>query len=183
MNEHYDILEELTQAAPVHGLEFILIGGHAVNAHGYSRSTVDVDLLIAAETLTRWSSLLRERGYVPIHRTKAFAQFEPEVGEGFRVDLMLVDNGTYGKLREGSQMLRYARARLRVAGVLHLIALKLHALHQPERAADGKDFYDILNLVRKNRIDVSSVEFTGILDRYATESIRGRLEREFGGSL
>lgn len=154
-----------------------------MNAHGYSRSTVDVDLLIAGETLSRWESLLRERAYVPIHRTKAFAQFEPEAGEGFRVDLMLVDEGTYAKLRQGSEILMYGRAKLRVAGVLHLIALKLHALRQPERAAEGKDFYDILNLIRKNGIDTGSEEFDGILRRYATDATRQRLERELRGSL
>jgi len=183
MNDHFDILEELARSAPRHGLDFILIGGHAVNARGYSRTTVDVDLLIPAEALTRWDSLLRESGYKAIHRTKAFAQFEQAVGEGFRVDLMLVDEGTYGKLHQGSEVLQYGPTKLRVAGVLHLIALKLHAIRQPERAAEGRDYYDILNLVRQNGIDLGSAEFIVIMKRHGSDAIRERLERDLQGSL
>ena len=40
-----DIFQRLRAVADAHSLEFLLIGGHAVNAHGYARTTLDVDLL------------------------------------------------------------------------------------------------------------------------------------------
>jgi len=61
---------------------------------------------------------------------------------------------------------------------LHLVALKLHATRTWERAVQGKDFYDILNLIRTSRMDTTSAEFREILDRYATPRIKERLLRD-----
>ncbi len=40
---------------------------------------------------------------------------------------MLVDSSTFTKVSTGSELLVYGDRSVRVAGVLHLIALKLHA--------------------------------------------------------
>ena len=57
---------------------------------------------------------------------------------------MLVDDSTFSKLVAGSEMLQYDDRQVRVAGVLHLVALKLHATRGLRRAMQGKDYYDIL---------------------------------------
>jgi hypothetical protein len=54
------------------------------------------------------------------------------------------------------------------------IALKLHATRTWDRAVKGKDYLDILNLIRIHKVDTTSQEFLEILNRYATESIRER---------
>ena len=59
----------------------------------------------------------------------------------------------------------------------HLIALKLHAMKNPERLRQGKDLLDILNLVSLCKIDIEGQEFQGILDRYANEEIRNLVLR------
>ena len=74
--------------------------------------------------------------------SRAFAQLEPEAGDGFRIDLMLVDSPTYAKIAAGSELLPYGDRDIRVAGVLHLIALRLHATRTSTRAVQGKDYYD-----------------------------------------
>jgi len=43
--EHHDILQALLQ----HGVDFILIGGYAVNYYGYNRSTGDMDIWISPD--------------------------------------------------------------------------------------------------------------------------------------
>ncbi len=169
------IFQTATRAAQADGREFILIGGHAVNAHGYARTTLDFDFLIPAVDLGAWKDLLAGLGYQPIRETKAFAQFEPVGGGGFRVDLMLVNDATFAKLMAGSEIRSYGGCEIRVAGVLHLIALKLHATRTWDRAVQGKDYYDIFNLIRINHINPGSPEFQTILDRYATPSIKERL--------
>ena len=50
-----------------------------------------------------------------------------------------------------------------------------------DRAVQGKDYYDILNLIRIHKLDTTSQEFLEILDRYATESIRERLLSDIKG--
>jgi len=169
------IFQTATRAAQADGREFILIGGHAVNARGYERTTLDFDFLIPGADLPAWKKILSGLGYHPIHETKAFAQFEPVGGGGFRLDLMLVDDATFAKLLAGSEVRSYGDCEIRVAGVLHLIALKLHATRTWDRAVQGKDYHDILNLIRVNRIDTGAPEFQAILNRYATPSIRERL--------
>jgi hypothetical protein len=181
MSDELDIFQICVDAAAAAGLDFLLIGGHAVNARGYERTTLDFDFLIASRSLRAWSTLLETSDYrliPPEGGIKAFAQFEPRQGEGFRVDLMLVDDATFAKLLAGSEWLDYGRRRVRVIGVLHLIALKLHALHSESRAAQEKDYFDILALVRRNHIDTASPEFEEILARYATDSTRERLCRD-----
>ena len=134
-----ELIERLTSEAGKRGLEFLLIGGHAVNAHGYERTTLDFDFMVRAADLEVWKAVLSGLGYHPIHETKAFAQFEPVGGDGFRIDLMLVDAPTFVKLIAGSELVTYGGCRIRVAGVLHLIALKLHATRTWDRAVQGKD--------------------------------------------
>jgi len=178
-----NIFETAARAAQAANREFILIGGHAVNARGYQRTTLDFDFLIPAGDLTSWKTVLSGIGYHPIHETKAFAQFEPVGGGGFRFDLMLVDDATFAKLMAGSEVRAYGGCEVRVAGVLHLIALKLHATRTWDRAVQGKDYYDILNLIRINQIDTEAPEFQEILNRYATPSIRDRLLSDLNRSV
>ena len=178
MSDEPDIFQLLVDRANAARLEFILIGGHAVNARGYARTTLDFDFLIAAADLPAWRTLLAELGYTLVHQVEAFAQFQPAAGDGFRIDLMLVEPPTYGKIAAGSEMLAYGDRTVRVAGVLHLIALKLHATRTWTRAVQGKDYYDIVNLIRLHRVDTGATEFREILNRYASATIRERLLRD-----
>jgi predicted nucleotidyltransferase len=174
-NRMTEIFQNCVDAADRAELAFLLIGGHAVNARGYQRTTLDLDLLIPAADLSRWKTLMAEIGYESIHETKAFCQFKPMEGEDFRIDLMLVNQPTFGKLLAGSERIKYGHRQIQVVGALHLIALKLHATRTRDRAVQGKDYYDILNLIRLNNINTNSTEFQTILDRYASPSIRERL--------
>lgn len=92
-----------------------------------------------------------------------------------RVDLMLVDDSTYAKLRSAIRQLNYGSMPLQVVAPLHLIALKLHALRDPARALEEKDFHDILSIIRTQKLDIQAAEFLEILNRYATDEIRNRL--------
>lgn len=184
MPDDRDIFQICVDGAAAAGLDFLLVGGHAVNVRGYQRTTLDFDFLIASRDLLPWVEILSSAGYGLITpEIKAFAQFSPQEGENFRVDLMLVDDSTFAKLLAGSEWLDFGSRRIRVISVLHLIALKLHALRSEDRRALGKDYFDILNLIRLNGVDIRSPEFEGILDRYATESIRQRLFRDIDEPL
>jgi len=94
---------------------------------------------------------------------------------------MLVDPPTFEKLSRGSEEKLYGDRQIKIASILHLIALKLHATRTWDRAVQGKDYYDILNLIRIHKLDTTSQEFLEILDRYATESIRERLLSDIKG--
>ncbi len=172
MNE---VFEAFVDAADSEGRRFVLIGGHAINAHGYERTTLDFDFLVLSADQDQWKKIMASLGYAPIHETQAFIQFARDAESAMRVDLMLVSESTFEKLYLASESKSYGGKLIRIASALHLIALKLHATRTWNRAVQGKDYYDILSLIQIHRIDTSSDEFQQILTRYATDSIRERL--------
>ena len=172
-----DVFQILQMAAESRGLDFLLIGGHAVNAHGYARTTLDVDLLARESQREEWKRCLAEVGYRLIHETTVFAQFDPVHPGEMNLDLMFVDEPTFAKLLAGKTSLPVGGSVLPVAGVLHLIALKLHALRSETRS-EGKDFYDVVNLMRLHQIDPTEASAHEILERYATTDLRQRLLAE-----
>lgn len=174
-----DIFTEIARASSEKDLPCLLIGGHAVNAYGYARTTLDVDLLIPEGALAGWMGMLDGLGYRCFHETDAFAQYSPPEGSSeFPVDLMVVGEDTYAKLATNAEAHTLGNQEFSLPRVLDLIALKLHALHSPARAAKGRDLPDILALARRHGIEPTDHDFQDILARYAPEEIRAEIERQ-----
>lgn len=55
--------------------------------------------------------------------------------------------------------------------------MKLHALRSPHRLADGVDLQDVRHLIKTAKVDTAGREFTEILERYATDTVRERIFR------
>jgi hypothetical protein len=171
---------KIARAASGAGVDFLLIGGHAVNAYGYQRTTLDIDLLVSEVQLEAWKGVLASLGYVLGHETSAFVQFaEPPGSEEFPIDLMVVDAPTFQRLASGSTSRRFGDVDLRIPRVIDLIALKLHALRSPARAARGKDLPDILELMRECGLHPSDPQLAAVIERYASEATRAELRRTF----
>ena len=75
------------------GIPYAVAGGMALAAHGFVRTTVDVDLLVSAEGLSAVHHALERLGYVPHDRIVDFASPDafrpqatdlPEVAEHFQ---------------------------------------------------------------------------------------------------
>jgi Nucleotidyl transferase AbiEii toxin, Type IV TA system len=173
----------LAALAAAEGLETVLVGGNAVNLFAYSRTTFDVDLLVREQDAERWLAFFKARGYAISRRTPNFIRlrFAADPSGALPVDLMLVTEETYRKIQ--SESLRRDLGNdltLAIPSVLHLIAMKLHALHNAQRVERGADLQDVRHLIKTARIDISSPAFTAILDRYATDEIRRLIQSEFG---
>ncbi len=172
------IFEHIAAAAERERLDVLVIGGHAVNAYGYTRTTLDVDFLVAVEAFPGWRTIFESAGYRWAGQTETFARLDPPVTEppSLPVDVMLVSTETFSKLYAGRQLLDFGGTLLPVPKPLNLIALKLHAMRHPERFKKGKDLPDILNLISICKIDPLSGEFLDILSRYASDETRSLLE-------
>lgn len=59
-------LRSIAQQLGSLGVEYAVIGGMALVAHGYDRTTVDVDILISAKGLDAARKALEGRGYLPV---------------------------------------------------------------------------------------------------------------------
>jgi len=64
MNEGkvHSTLKRLSQNLDDEGIPYVVIGGMALNLWGYSRETVDVDLLLTGEGLERYRDKFLGRG-------------------------------------------------------------------------------------------------------------------------
>ncbi len=165
-----ELIERLTSEAGKRGLEFLLIGGHAVIQHGYQRMTVDVDFLCRAGQREVWGGLVEQYGYKMYSEANAFTQFSGKPGWP-KVDLMFVDDSTFEKLERES----VRKGNLHVPSPRHMVALKLHAAKSPTRSEPEKDWGDIEALIKLHRLDPDDPDFRDIICRYGGKESLARI--------
>ena len=178
MSSAPDIFAAVAAASARQNLPLLVIGGHAVNAYGYVRTTLDADFLVCADDFPAWRRVFEDFGYRWQGQTDAFAKLSPPETEppSLPVDMMLVNRETFQKLQEGRRELEFGPTRLAVPQPLHLIALKLHAMKNDERRRLGKDLPDILQMIQLCGIDPKSEVFTEVVERYANVQTRNLLK-------
>src|SRR5437588_13118675 len=142
MQAAFDLLAKCSQP-------FLIVGWHALVAHGVVRQTIDIDCLIIAEDEGAFAAGLKEGGYVSMARTENFARYAGKSSDMPEIDILFVDRSTFKKLQEAAIPLHRAKHEFLVPGLAQLIALKLHAIrNQPQREA--RDLHDIAELLRLN---------------------------------
>ncbi len=87
----YETLRRLVEELDAQGLDYALIGGLALVAHGYRRFTEDVDILMTPEALQAFRERFVGRGYLPSFSgaTKTFR----DTRTGVRIEI--VTTGEY----------------------------------------------------------------------------------------
>jgi hypothetical protein len=162
------------------GLSYLVIGGHAVNAYGEPRATLDVDFLVRKDDRARWQELLKGEGFKLMRDESTFLQFSPPYGIEWRLDLMLVNSATFEKLTAKSRIVEMLGIKTRVPTVEHLIALKLHALKHGPQERFEKDFGDVLTLTRNSGLDPKSESYRQLFDQFGTVELYERLLERLG---
>jgi hypothetical protein len=174
----------LAANAEAEGLETILVGGNAINLHAYFRTTFDIDLLVREADVELWVFFFQEHGYAVFNRSLNFVRLRsaPDPAAALPIDLLLADKQTFDKILEQSRRCDIGNGlRLAIPSPLHLLAMKLHSLRNPERLEHGVDLLDVKHLIKTAKIDIFSKEFRDIVDRYATDSVRARILPEVTG--
>jgi hypothetical protein len=144
----YDTLRRLAARLGEAGLEYAVIGGMALVAHGYRRFTEDVDLLMTPETLQRFKERFLGLGYVPAF-TGASKSFR-DANTGVKIEV--VTTGEYpgdGKPKPVSfpdpATSRQEREGLWVITLEKLIELKLASgLSASGRLRDLSDVQELI---------------------------------------
>lgn len=151
-----DLLQSLSDAR----IQYVLIGGLAVQLHGFLRATFDIDLVLAMtdENLARFIGVARDYGLVPAipvpieslanasqidqrHREKgmlAFSLRETKAGGGV-VDVIVRPEVSFEKLIGNAVMGELSGRRIPIASIDDLLTMK-HAANRP------KDLLDIAAL-------------------------------------
>ena len=166
-----NIFEMLDREPRQCGLPFLIIGGHAVNAYGYSRLTKDLDILIRREQRAEWLAVLGENGFSIKRDAGNFLRLSPPADCKWPLDLMLVNESTFANISRDSQEIEIGQWKFRVPSLDGLFALKFHALKQKIRERGYKDLLDILELARCNGIDVRSQRVKSICEKFGSPKI------------
>ena len=156
------------------GIPYVVIGGMALNLWGYSRETVDVDLLLTREGLERFRDRFVGRGYVLAFpgASKTFRNAETKVkvevitageypGDGKPKPVVFPDPST----------VRFNRDGFWIVTLEKLIDLKLASgLSAPHRMKDLVDVQELIGILKL------PLELTDHLD----ESVRAEYQRLWG---
>jgi predicted nucleotidyltransferase len=171
-----NLIATIDKEAKARGLPYLIVGGYAVIAHGYPRVTFDLDLAIRRSQQEEWLRLVQRLGYSVFHDGGAFLQLtSPE--ERWPLDLMLLNDGTFEKLHGQAVAQDIGEVRVPIVSLLHLIALKVHALKNTRTHRFLKDFQDVTELVTRNKINLASPELQEIFERYGTPELYGKISR------
>ena len=169
------IISAIVEAAKQNGLRFLVIGGHAVAHHHYSRTTEDTDLMISNVDRDRWIATITTLGQELFHDGGNFLQFKPVQGDGWRLDLMLVNRETFQKMLEASGTGTLEGIDVVMPSLSHLLAMKLHALKNAAGIRILKDMNDVVHLLVNNQVDVRSEEFRQLVLKHGTQEIYDKL--------
>ncbi len=167
------LLSLVDEACREAGTRWAVIGGIAMNAYGYARTTADFD--IAAEETFRRALLevLLGKGFEAVHDVEAFTNLlhpEPALG---RLDVMWLEGATAERV--------FARARglpgpggvrVPVPAPEHLVAMKVRSIQsRPTRVfRDGADLQHLLSLA-----EIDHDEVRGYFQRAGLDELYGRL--------
>jgi predicted nucleotidyltransferase len=157
------------------GLPFLLIGGHAVAHHHYSRTTEDTDILVSVDHREAWLNLAGRLGLKVFHDGGTFLQLTPGGSGVWRLDLMLVNATTFAKMVAAAVSGKLEGQTVQVVALDHLLALKFHALKHTRGTRGLKDMDDVVNLVLNNRVDVKAPAFRELVLKYGTAELYERL--------
>ena len=170
------VFQAISQKASEAGLPFLVIGGYAVMAHGFVRATDDLDLLVQSSRRDQWRQLLAGLGMKVYREAPAFMQFDPPPGGRLPVDLMLVTEVVFEQMRAGAGPASVAGVSFGVVSLLHLIALKCHAIQYGKQLRCLKDTEDLIQLIRINYLDLNEPELRTTILKHGNQELYEKLQ-------
>ena len=159
-----EILSQILAISEPKGASFLVIGGHAINAHGYPRQTGDLDFLVSKEDREFWLGLMKDLKYKEIQSHEIFARFKPNSSANWPIDFMFVDQDIFQQLYSSSVSFDFGKCSVQIPSIEHLIALKLHALKQRQDHRESRDVLDVKELLKLSSL--SSEELRQLCEKY-----------------
>ena len=156
------LLQTISQSAAGAGLPFLVIGGYAVMAHGFVRATDDLDLLVQGCRREQWRQLLEGMGMRVLREASAFMQFDPPPS---------------GRMQADAKPACAEGAGFGVVSLLHLIALKCHALHHTKHLRRLKDMEGVIQLITLNGLRLNDPQVRTIILKHGSQQLYERLQQ------
>ena len=145
-------------------------------AHGFVRATDDLDLLVQSGQRDQWRQLLEGLGMKVYREASAFMQFDPPADARLPVDLMLVADEVFDRMRAGAGQATVGGASFGVVALLHLIALKCHAIQHGKPLRRLKDTEGLIQLVGINHLDLNEPELRATILKHGNQELYDKLQ-------
>lgn len=150
-------------------VDFALIGGFALHVAGYSRTTGDIDFLVAKEDMPKVKKLMLSYGYELLHESEDVSNFLSRLGKLGKVDFLHAHR-KYAKAmlsRAEDKDILKGKFKLKVITPEDLIGLKVQSSsNDPSRF--HQDMADIESIMRINykKLDMDLIrEYFELFDR------------------
>jgi len=169
------LIQDISKKAGEVGLPFLIIGGYAVLAHGYVRATDDLDLLVQRGRRSEWGKLLEAFGMSVKHETPNFIQFNAPPDGRLDVDLMFVADEVFDRMAAVAAATPVEGVSVSVVALLHLVALKCHALQHSQSLRRLKDLDDLIQLISINRLDLNEQELRATILKHGNQELYDKL--------
>ena len=150
-------------------VEFLLIGGFAVNYYGYTRNTLDVDFMVAVDRIDPIREWMKQAGFTNISEQENVVFFN-RPGSALRVDFLKVDPTTMSVLLSQAQQVDMHGHTIKIPSLRDLLAMKLFALKNSFVRRKDKDLPDVAYLCLFNDLDMDK-ELRPLCDQFADDSI------------
>ncbi len=164
------VLETVVTFLRKEGYPGALIGGFAMQAHGMSRATVDLDFVVDADAQGKLIAFLESLGYETLYRSSGYSNHLHSDLDLGRVDFVYVRGETRKKLFAGAREVQlHGGLSALVPRPEHLVAMKIQAMkNDPERTL--REMADLQYLIGLPGVDNDEVrryfERQGLLDKY-----------------
>lgn len=163
------IFDIASRRLPAVGVECLLIGGFAVNYHGYTRNTLDVDFMIMAEQAVLVRHTMADAGFTNVTVEANVTLFRaPDCP--LRVDFLNVDADTLRQLLSRAVTAEVCGHRLKIPALRDLLAMKVFALSSQTARRLAKDLPDIAYLSVLHELDVDA-DVRPLCDRFGTPEV------------
>jgi hypothetical protein len=181
VNGAAQLLRTVSAKAAAAELPFFVIGGYAVMAHGFIRTTDDLDLLVQASRRVDWQRLVEGMGMTVYQEAPTFLQFNPAPGARLPLDVMFVADDVFGRMQSAVELATVEGVSVGVVSLHHLIALKCHAIKVAETQRGNlrilKDTDDLIHLIQLNAVDLHASAIRDIILKHGTEDLYKKLQR------
>lgn len=162
-----DFLISLASVMERAGVTPMMAGGWAVNHHGFSRTTLDIDFVYDRDRREEILAALALAGYFPkLDLSFACRMLHRSIAVPI-LDVIWVDRATFEKLLAEAEPFGIAPS-LRVISLHSLLSMKLHALHDDE-TRKGRDLRDINELIARHPYLKTSEAFHQLVRAQAPE--------------
>jgi len=170
-------LGDIASRAAEKNLPFLLMGGHAVIAHGYHRNTFDLDLIIPRRDRDKWMELAGSLGYKFSFEGPTFLQFDPPKPDSYGLDLMLANESTFNKLFANAVPAPSSEPNTRMVSLHDLLALKCHTIKYGHKGRIVKDSEDVIQLVKANRLNLDDARVQRVFLEFGTTELYEKVKR------